>query len=91
MGGAHSCVRARCVGLVTHAAAIHPPTHPPTHPPPHTQLAALLRLEPLCEQLLSTLIAAAGVAAPAPHSTPAEAKQVCPIACMRAPRVCLCV
>lgn len=39
------------------------------------QLAALLRLEPLCEALLSSLAAAAGLEAPAPFSSTLEAKQ----------------
>ena len=40
------------------------------------RLAALLRLEGLCEALVAGLAAAAGLAAPAPHSSAAEAKQV---------------
>lgn len=41
------------------------------------RLAALLRLEGLCEALVAGLAAAAGLSAPAPHSSAAEAKQVC--------------
>lgn len=40
------------------------------------RLAALLRLEGLCEALVAGLAAAAGLSAPAPHSSAAEAKQV---------------
>lgn len=40
------------------------------------RLAALLRLEDLCEALVAGLVAAAGLAAPAPPSSAAEAKQV---------------
>lgn len=40
------------------------------------RLAALLRLESICEALVSGLAAAAGLAAPAPHSSAGEAKQV---------------
>lgn len=40
------------------------------------RLAALLRLEGLCEALVSGLADAAGLTSPAPHSSPAEAKQV---------------
>ena len=40
------------------------------------RLAALLRLESICEALVAGLAAAAGLAAPAPHSSAAEAKQV---------------
>lgn len=40
------------------------------------RLAALLRLEGICEALVAGLAAAAGLSAPAPHSSAAEAKQV---------------
>ena len=40
------------------------------------QLAALLRLEGLCEALLGSLAGAAGLEAPAPYGSPQEAKQV---------------
>lgn len=40
------------------------------------RLAALLRLEGLCEALVAGLAAATGLSAPAPHSSAAEAKQV---------------
>lgn len=40
------------------------------------RLAALLRLDGICEALVSGLADAAGLASPAPHSSPAEAKQV---------------
>ena len=42
------------------------------------RLAALLRLEAICEALVAGLAGAAGVGAPAQHSSAAEAKQASP-------------